>query len=183
MFSRSSTYVPMRLFLDSNTQQALVDHGGTVFEGESYAPVGRSGATEEDVHALAGIFHFCERAHFEFVVSPNSLREAADSRDGAFIRYAQDVAMHWSDCIESSAEPFEGSGPERVRALDDGRCGYLSPNDMKLVRDAVLAECDTFLTIERKLPRNADHLRRVLGIEVLRPPDLWAVLRPHLAAL
>jgi hypothetical protein len=124
-----------------------------------------------------------ERAMFEFVVSENSMREAAASWDGSYRRFTQDVAVHFADCVAEATEPFEGTGPTRVRALDDGRCDYLSRADKLLVRDAVLLECDTFLTIERKLSRNAEHLSRALGIEALRPPDLWAVLRPHAAAV
>ena len=176
-------YVPMRVFLDTNTRQALVDHGGTVFEGEPYEPWGRSGADEQDVEALAGIFRVATRAHFEFVTSPSGVAEAAASRDRSYLRYAGDVMARWQDCIACQDFPFDGSGPELVRALDEGRCGYLSRADARLIRDAVLAECDTFLTVERRLTRNADHLRRTLGIEVLRPPDLWAVLQPHLVGL
>ena len=169
----------MRLFLDSNTQQALVDHGASVFEHEPFQEGGRSGADHCDVEALQGIFMVASRAHFEFVVSENSVLEAAASRDPSFLRYTHEVAAHWGDCIASHPAPFDGSGTERVRALDEGRCDYLSGPDMRLIRDAALRECDTFLTVERRLPRNADHLRKAVGLEVLRPPDLWAVLRSH----
>lgn len=179
----TSAYTPMRVFLDTNTRQALVDHGGTVFEHEPYEPWGRSGADEQDIDALAGIFMVATRAHFEFVASPGSVEEAAAAHDGSYLRYAHDVMAHWQDCIACHDIPFDGSGMERVRPLDEGRCGYLSRADARLVRDAVLAECDAFLTVERHLARNADHLRRCLGIEVLRPPELWAALQPHLVGL
>lgn len=176
-------YVPMRLFLDSNTQQALVDYSETVFEHEPCRLYGRSGADLHDVEALHGIFAVATRAHFEFVVTENSLLEAAAARDASYVRYTQEVAAHWASCIAYDPSPFDGSGVERVRPLDEGRCNYLSEADGRLVRDAVLLECDTFLTLEKRLARNADHLSRALGIEVLRPPDLWAVLRPHLVGL
>jgi hypothetical protein len=179
----SSAYVPARIFLDQNTQQALVDHSGAVFEHEDFVLHGRSGATEQDVVALNGIFRVATRAHFEFVVSENSMREAARARDVSYAGYAVEVAAHFSDAIAFSPEPFDGSGADRVCPLDDGRCGYLSPDDARLIRDAVLLECDTFLTIEKKLPRNAEHLSRELGLEVLRPPELWEYFQPHLAAL
>jgi hypothetical protein len=40
---------------------------------------------------------------------------------------------------------------------------------------------DAFLTMERKLARNAGHLAAGLGIRVLRPPDFWALLQPWAA--
>ncbi len=174
-------YVPMRLFLDSNTQQALVDYSETVFEHEPCRPYGRSGADPQDVEALRGIFAVATRAHFELVVTENSMLEAAAATDASYLRYTQEVAAHWAACTAFDPSRFDGSGAERVRPLDEGRCNYLSKADGRLIRDAVLLECDTFLTLEKRLARNADHLSRALGIEVLRPPDLWAVLRPHLA--
>lgn len=177
------SYVPMRLFLDTNTQQAVADHGEAIFEITQYAPYGRSGAGQDDICALQGIFAVASRAHFEFVVSANSLAEAAASHDSQHLNFCQEVFAHWSDCRLSNPEPVHGGYPQGLRPLDDGRCGYLSAADHKLVRDAVMNRCDTFLTLERRLPRNAEHLSRVVGIEVMRPPELWAYLRPHLVAL
>jgi len=173
----------MRLFLDTNTQQAISDYAGAIFEGEGFMRTGRSGASREDVIALQRIFLVATRAHWEFVVSGNSFLEAAASPDPWHLLYAHEVAAHWHDCVLLGPAEFDGSGSERVRALDAGRCGYLSVGDAALIRDALLQECDTFLTIERRLATNAEHLRKMLDLEVLRPPQLWAYLQPHLAGL
>lgn len=178
-----SSYLPMRVFLDQNAQQALVDYAETIFENVPCEYTGRSGADEVDVEALRVIFFVASRAHFEFVVSENSVREAAACADRSYLAYTHEVAAHFSDCIAFADRPFEGSGAARVRPLDDGSCGYLSAADARLLRDAVLLECDTFLTIERRLACNAAPLSRVLGIEVLRPPELFAYLRPHLVGV
>ena len=170
------SFLPMRVFLDQNTQQALVDYSGAVFENESFEACGRSGADDSDVEALRVIFIVASRANFEFVVSENSMREAAACRDSSYPAFTHEVAAHFGDCLAFADEPFDGSGRGRVQPLDDGRCGYLSAADARLIRDAVLLECDTFLTIERRLARNAEHLSRVLSIEVLRPPELLEVL-------
>lgn len=183
MRSLPANYVPMRVFLDQNTQQALVDYGESIFDGVSFEFTGRSGADELDVEALQVIFRVAERAHFEFVVSDNSVREAAACHDASYLRYTYEVAAHFSDCIGTSDFPFDGSGARRAGALESGRCGYLSEADRRLLKDAVQLECDTFLTIERRLARNAEHLSRVVGIEVVRPPELLEYLRPHLAAV
>ncbi len=65
--------------------------------------------------------------------------------------------------------------------LDETRFGYLSAKDKLLARDALALECDAFLTMERKLPKMADHIERELGLNVLRPPDYWALLEPWAA--
>ena len=44
--------------------------------------------------------------------------------------------------------------------------------------DAVALECEVFLTMERKLPRNAAQIAAVVPLQVLRPPEYWALLRP-----
>jgi hypothetical protein len=49
------------------------------------------------------------------------------------------------------------------------------------LRDAIELECDAFLTMEKKLARQAEHLRAELEIRVLRPPDYWALLEPWAA--
>ena len=77
-----------------------------------------------------------------------------------------------------------GSGALWAQGFDEsGGFGYLSRKDAALIRDALLCECDTFLTVERKLPRNADHLSSALGLEIMRPPEMWEVMRPYLGGL
>ena len=174
-----ASYRPLRIFLDTNAVQALLEHGGSIHENEPYEPGGRSGADEGDVLALRGVMAFGERGAFDFIVSANSLDEVAAAADASFLRWAYDVLDHTQVCLaENPPAPVNAA---HIAALD--ACGYLSVNDARLVRDALLMGCDTFLTVERKLPRNAAHLSRAIGLEVVRPPELMAVLAPHVAAL
>jgi hypothetical protein len=46
---------------------------------------------------------------------------------------------------------------------------------------AELLECEVFLTMERKLPRNAAQIAAVVPLQVLRPPEYLALLRPWAA--
>src|SRR5687768_15201193 len=62
-------YQPLRVFVDSNALQALLDHGGTIFENEPFEPYGRSGADAVDVEALRGLMLFAGRGAFEFALS------------------------------------------------------------------------------------------------------------------
>jgi len=51
--------------------------------------------------------------------------------------------------------------------LDGNSFGYLGAGDRALIKDAVLLDCDAFLTMEKRLPKNAGHIKRELGLRVL----------------
>jgi hypothetical protein len=38
--------------------------------------------------------------------------------------------------------------------------------------------CDAFLTMEKRLPKNAPHIQRELGLQILTPAQYWDLLRP-----
>lgn len=178
--------MPERIYLDTNILGAVWDHGGSIWENEPFQPWGRSGAREADVEALRLIFQVNERALLEWVVSPANLDEVAAARDPLFLRWALDVLDHWEACLDGyrEAPAFSGLGAERLARMP--RCGYLSRKDARLVRDALELECDALLTLERAhgclgAPRNREHMRAVLGLEVLGPLDLWARMRPWAA--
>lgn len=174
---------PFRIFLDSNALQALYEHGGTIFDGEEYAAGGaRSGANVDDVEALRLIFHPGLRDAFEFALSNNSIAEVAAARSSPYLQWAFDVLDYWEVCLREG-DPSQGWGLRAAQRLGTPDLGYLSAKDRGLIRDALLLECDTFLTIERRLPRNGDHLRHQTGLQVVRPPELWARVRPALSGI
>jgi hypothetical protein len=81
---------------------------------------------------------------------------------------------------------LEGAGPTAesevlASRLDQPKFGYLSNKDRLLIRQAVLLRCEAFLTVERRLPRNAAHLERQPGIRILTPITHWEMLRPWAA--
>ena len=83
-------------------------------------------------------------------------------------------------------QPVKGDGPtaesEALAArLDEPKFGYLSEKDGRLLRQAIILRCEAFLTVERRLPRNAAHIKRELGISILTPITLWGMLQPWAA--
>src|SRR5689334_15129305 len=48
--------------------------------------------------------------------------------------------------------------------IDTTSYNYLGNGDRALIKDALFLGCDSFLTMENKLPRNADHIQSTLGI-------------------
>lgn len=68
----------------------------------------------------------------------------------------------------------DGPTPESeplAKRVDESGFGYLGRKNRLLIRDAVMLQCDAFLTVERKLPRNAGHIERELGPRVLTRID------------
>jgi hypothetical protein len=178
--------VPSRIFLDTSTLQTLQDYGGFIWEDEEPTETDRirviPGGLEE-LNALRLIFRITDRALFEFALSANSLAEVEARGAPRFRQWALDVLDHWNACISEYLEEgaFNGSGISLARRLDTPAFGYLSAKDRLLIRDAVELQCDAFLTMERRLPRNSPHLAREIGLQVIRPTEFWRKVEPWAA--
>jgi hypothetical protein len=174
--------LPRRIFLDSCTAQTLRDYGGFIYEGEPISAADRIHRVPDglaNLEALRDIFLLNERAQFEWIVSSGSLDEAADKRDSGHLRWLWDIADHSEVCLEAEGPTTESQA--LAERLAESRFGYLSEKDRRLLAEAVALRCEAFLTVERRLPRNASHLAREIGIEVLTPIRHWEMLRPWAA--
>ena len=172
--------LPRRIFLDSCTAQTLRDYGGYIYEGEPIPAEDRIYRVTDglaNINALREIFAVNSRASFEWIVSHGSLREAKDKSDPGHLQWLWDIADHSEVCLEGDG-PTADSETLAAR-LDEPRFGYLS--DRLLVQDALMLRCEAFLTMERRLPRNAAHIDRELGIRILTPITHWEILRPWAA--
>ncbi|MBL6650541.1 MAG: hypothetical protein ISP49_03045 [Reyranella sp.] len=174
--------LPRRIFLDSCTAQTLRDYGAFIFEGEAIPDSDRlfrvPGGVEK-VEALRDIFQLNERAQFEWIVSHASMVEANDKGDPGHLRWVYDIARHSAACLA-----LDGASKEswaHAARLREPRFGYLGKKDHVLLEEAVAFRCEVFLTMERRLPRNAEPIERELGIRILTPVTYWQMLRPWAA--
>ena len=171
--------LPRRIFLDSCTAQILRDYDYYIYEGE---PVPLSDRIHtipdgmENLDALRRIFLLNERALFEWIVSGASLQEAHDKRDPRHMQWLWDIANHSGVCLENDGATAESEA--LAARLSESRFGYLSRKDRLLLQHAIALRCEGFLTMERRLPRNADHIHEQLGLLVLNPRTHWEMLRP-----
>jgi hypothetical protein len=171
--------LPRRIFLDSCTAQVIGDYGGHIFEGEPIADSDRLHRMKDGIanaEALQSIFFINQRALFEWIVSHGSMREAHDKCDPRHMRWMWDIADHTEVCLENDGSSEESQA--LAARLDDRKFGYLSVKDRALLQEAVFLRCDAFLTVERRLPKNANHIAREVGIRILTPIQYWEMLRP-----
>lgn len=174
--------LPARIFLDTSTLQTIHQYDAAIFENlnlDEDARVLRIPGGGAEVIALRELFRIAERGPFEFAISRNSLAEVGAKQDSRFLAWAYDVQDHWEQCLFDSGRPQ--LAPEIERALNSNAFGYLSVQDRALVADAVAFNCDSFLTMELRLPKASTHLEKVLGLRVERPTGLWQAWKPYSA--
>ena len=176
--------LPWRLFLDSSTLQALHGYGEFIYDGGVISPNDRIWATphgQENIQALEAIMFVGQRAAFELVLSANSLDEVAERHDASYSQWAIEVMNYWETLLagyrEQGALPLEGHGISLAAKLESTSFGYLSKKDRALLSDAVVLECDAFITLDLKLFRNANHLESQLSMRILEPRSYWNILQ------
>lgn len=170
---------PRRIFLDSSTLQTMLNYGEYLYDGGNIELTDRIHRDPEGMsklEALRAMLELGDRAPFEFALSRNSFIEVRQAGRDSYLRWAYDVLDHWSICLAESGPPIPDQ--RALEALDSGAVGYLGEGDRALVRDALLFACDTFLTMENKLPRGRAHMRRVLGLRVETPAMVWERISP-----
>lgn len=174
--------IPRRIFLDSSTLQTLQDYGAFLYENEPLTVNDRIECDPKGIaklETLRMIMQITERAPFQFALSENSFAEIRAREVSRYLGWAYDVLDHWLACREECEASRRNI--TALTALNSNSYGYLGEGDRSLLRDALRLDCDTFLTMENKLPKNAAHIERTLGIRVLTPIGFWDILQPWAA--
>jgi len=174
--------LPTRIFLDSSTLQTLNTYGEFIWEGievEDNNPIWIVPDGIDNLNALRNIFLVNQRANFEFALSQNSLQEVVAKGDNGYLQWAFAVIDHWQSMLDAYVQnPINQEDLTRAFKLDTPSFGYLGLGDRKLIKDAVMLGCHAFLTMERKLPKNAHHIQQELGLLILTPVRYWDILKP-----
>lgn len=176
--------IPGRVFLDSSTLQTLQDYGEYIYDGGNIAPENKIWSIPNgfrNLKALRQIMLIGTKGSLQLAMSRNSLKEVVERGSDKYLQWALEVIDYWENCIaayEDIGDVFSGKGALLSAKFQGNQFGYLGAKDAILIRDAVLLECDVFLTMERKLPRNATHLEKELKIKVLQPIGYWDILKP-----
>lgn len=179
----------MKLFLDTNILNRVVDFGEYIFdgclEGQTFDTYNRmSEQDREDVDAICNIFETLRFGLWPAIVSAISLREIANTRDEfrrkALMRYAEEL----KDYLDAElGEEVEGARGEWLTSHADNRLFHALARvkdaaDRELLLEAIERRCDVFLTVDR---RSLWNCRDAIGLEqirILRPVEVWqAMLR------
>jgi hypothetical protein len=174
--------IPRRIFLDSSTLQTLQTYGGFLYENETIPDndrIHRDPRGIAKLEALRTIMQVVERAPFEFALSAHSFEEVEQRGNASYLQWAYDVLDHWLACLEASGDPMVDT--KALVLVDTPLYNYLGAGDRALLKDALALQCDSFLTMENRLPKSAPHLLATLGIRVLSPIEFWEILKPWAA--
>lgn len=188
----SDNIVPRRIFLDTNTFQAIADCGGYVFGEDSLSEIEDDNLDRlpqvlqrPDGHAvlnsLRWIFTFNDRAQFDWILAPSSLDEIDAAKNSWRSKYARDIMGHSNICLAENP-PTHDAGAI-VDPIKGHNLGNVSEKDRKLIMYAAAAECDHFLTIEKRLPKQSQTILKFIPLYICTPCELWRKLEPHMRGL
>ena len=176
--------LPWRLFLDSSTLQALHSYGEFIYDGGSIDPKDRIWLMPngpENIQGLKEIMFVGKRASLELVLSANSLKEVAQRQSPSYLRWAFEVVDYWESLLagyrESGVPPFKGLGASLGVNLESPSFGYLGKKDKALLVDAVVLECEAFITLDRNLCQNRLHFESRVPLRILEPLTYSELLR------
>ncbi len=162
-----------RIFLDSSTLQTLLTFGEHVYDGAKPLPstVGRlSPSGSDDLSAFRDLMQVAQQGSILLLLSDTSVEEVLASRRASYISWLGEWLdkLSYDGRIPGAYRP-SGRGYAIALRLKSSAFNFLSRKDLSLLYDALALECGVFLTMDGRLAKNGDTLRRQLGIHVLRP--------------
>jgi len=177
--------IPKRIFLDSSVLQTMHDYGEFLWDGGEITPNNPIWTIPdgiENLNALRNFIFVQQRLSLELALSAYSFTEVLAKGDSSYLNWAYEILAYWQALLDEYSTPiFTGKGVELAQKLDKPSFGYLGTGDRRLIQDAVKLECDVFLTVERRLPKNKAHIKKELGISILTPIPLWVTIEPWAA--
>ena len=188
--------LPGRLLLDTCILNLLLDEGGYIWEGQLDEGVDEADL-DPDVRALRAIFAVNERASFQFVISPLTVAEVANTQDfrdrERRVRWVLDVLDHWLILVDELGDRVKAGGTVRYRFklpqdIQQFEADLLTvpdfrrdPLDRLLLVQYRMGNCDAFLTTDRETIWCHREWLASRGVHVLRPAELWGEIKAWVA--
>lgn len=177
-----------KVFLDTCVVNRLSDFGEYVFDnclcGEAQSEyLRRPIEDQEDIEALRDIVQVFRRVCMPLYITPTTIEEIGRANRHFLENYTLEIFHHWWDWGDPqnrnilSSENFQA----RVTAVASTLTCFPDEPDRKLIAEAVVVECDIFLTVDRRsIWRHRDKVK-IEALQILRPSELWSELGPWAA--
>jgi hypothetical protein len=188
--------LPGRLLLDTCVLNCLFDEGGYIWEGELDEGVSETDL-DPDLRALRAIFTVNERASFQFVISPLTVAEIANTQDfpdrERRVRWVLDVLDHWLILLDDLGDRVKVGGTVRHRfklppEMQQFEADLMTvpdlrrdPFDRLLLVQYRMGNCDAFLTTDRDTIWCHREWLAARDVRVLCPAEFWEMLKPWAA--
>jgi hypothetical protein len=186
---------PGRVMLDTNILNELYDEGEYICDGDP----GNRGYDEIDPEliALRDVFQLARRLQFQFVTSPLSVAEVVniqgvEERRGR-LGWFLEMLDYWTIELDGSGDRVSKGGVVRHRfkltpELERIETGLLAipdfrrdPFDRLLLLHSRMANCDVFLTQDRRTVWRHRKALKALDIAVVTPSEYWSLIAPYAA--
>lgn len=164
--------------------QLVHDYGEFVWDWAPISPgspiLSRVGGVDV-LSVIRNIFSVTQRAYdWQFIISDASQKEVNARGNASYSSWVEEVRAN-SDYLLQIEEQAYPTHRHAELVLEWKRIGYLGDGDRQLLADALRFGCDAFLTDDRRLARNAAHIKKQIEIEVMTPEEYWERLRPWAA--
>ena len=169
-----------RVFLDTNVVRYIAKYGETIFDNQDITDHRDLTITnfEQNVEALRYLFG-SQRLTLPLVVSRNVIKEIIQTNRPDYTQYALELS-NYCQIINEDDEEYSRYSDQKQLILEkfDTRIGFLSDGDRKLIFDAIRLRCHYFMTVDLKLLKNTDQIKKFTNLTMLQPLEYWNLLKP-----
>lgn len=169
----------MKLFLDTNIMNKIVEFGEYIFDGfladealERYEA--RSSRDQKDIDALCFICRVLQYGSVQARISNNSLQELNKTEDenwNRLMNYGAEL-FEYADSMETDDEVQYWNTSHRDNDFMNAFSRTRRKGDRDLLIDAMASGCDVFLTMDRKSLLRRRNRLGLHGIKLMSPVEL-----------
>ena len=164
----------MKIFLDTNIVIYLARYNGYVMVGEPDQLLEHEDeGWQAEVSALKQLFDVHEVAGFRFATTPTIIEEMTHNPSPRWEReFLELLVEHTRDCIAEEEIQFTEELVQEVMRSLSPTFGKIT-NDCLALAEAIVLECDVFLTNDAKLARRVDPQGRIMIMRATGLLERW----------